>query len=235
MSQPVILVDKRLPKEALQKLAFYGNCKTIESKGLVYEAISGHPDIFACQSADTLFLAPFLAEKLNLDVHGISYTIGAHNPADAYPGSAAYNLVATSTHLIGNLTSADLVLLNTLKNLEYIDVDQGYTRCNLLPLTDTAFICSDMGILKRLDGYGFDTLYVSPKEILLPGFAHGFFGGCCGIYQQQLFIIGNLNSLDNGSIIRQFINKHGFEVIELYDGPLFDGGSIMFLEIQVIG
>ena len=99
----------------------------------------------------------------------------------------------------------------------------------MIPLTNDAFISSDKGISKVLDRYGIENIYVNPKGIELPGFTHGFFGGCCGIFDQKLFVIGKIDHLENAKEFREFITSKNIEIIELYNGNLFDGGSILFL------
>ncbi|MCF8386230.1 MAG: hypothetical protein K9G47_00005, partial [Bacteroidales bacterium] len=66
-------------------------------------------------------------------------------------------------------------------------------------------------------------------EIILPGQKHGFLGGCCGVWKDSLFIIGNLDHFSEGEKIRKFVSEAGFRIIELYDGPLFDGGNVLFV------
>ena len=68
----------------------------------------------------------------------------------------------------------------------------------------------------------------------LQGFQHGFFGGVCGVFQNKLFVIGSLKYHLQHKEIYDFVNKFNFEIIELYDGPFFDGGSILFLNKLVI-
>ncbi|MDR2970719.1 MAG: hypothetical protein LBU83_02140, partial [Bacteroidales bacterium] len=112
-----------------------------------------------------------------------------------------------------------------------IHTTQGYTRCNLLPLSDTAFLCSDRNIEKNLLRQGIDILFVRPEEILLPGVRHGFIGGCCGVFGKTVVIIGSLSKHSQGDEIRKFLEKHNMEIIELYDGALWDGGGIfMFVK-----
>jgi hypothetical protein len=74
---------------------------------------------------------------------------------------------------------------------------------------------------------GLECLYVSPGDILLPGFEHGFFGGTCGLFENKLLLLGSLRYFNDGEKIRQFLAKTKMEIIELYDGPLVDGGSIL--------
>jgi hypothetical protein len=121
----------------------------------------------------------------------------------------------------------DPEIVEAAGNREIIHVKQGYTRCNLIPLGNNRFITSDKGIEKTLLQYGLEVLYVDPDGILLPGFNHGFIGGTCGVWQNKLFFIGSLKYFPEGQKIKDFVT--GMEIIELYDGSLFDGGSILFI------
>jgi hypothetical protein len=42
-----------------------------------------------------------------------------------------------------------------------------------------------------------------------------------------VFFIGNLSHFPEGEKVRQFLSS--YEIIELYDGPLVDGGSLIFI------
>jgi len=109
-----------------------------------------------------------------------------------------------------------------------IHVNQAYTRCNLLPLKNNNFITSDKGIYSALTAYNLNVLYVNPKSILLPGFKNGFFGGACGTYKDQFFVIGSLASFMESEKVRILLHDLGYQIVELYDGQLYDGGSLVF-------
>ena len=91
-------------------------------------------------------------------------------------------------------------------------------------------ITSDQGIYQQLSKNGIETLFVDPRGIVLPTFDHGFFGGTCGILGNKLFITGNLRYFSEGKNVRSFIVDAGMEIVELYKGPLFDGGGIFFVD-----
>jgi hypothetical protein len=127
------------------------------------------------------------------------------------------------------------MITRTLEDLRPVHVDQGYCRCNLLPLKDDHFITSDIGIFKVLQGLRPEptglhpyVLYVSPNDILLEGFPHGFFGGCCGVWENKVFINGSLDHFSNGEAVRKYLDKLEYEIIELIYGHLEDIGSILF-------
>lgn len=227
----LIITDKRIPSQAKEKLSEYGEIIDFSTDGITYESISGHPDIFFCQVNDQLIVAPNLPD-LYKDViykNSIPFIEGEMPVEKKYPGTSRYNIVATDKYLIHNFRYTDSIITNTGDDLELIHSGQGYTRCNLLPLHDDCFITSDQGIKRVLNGFKLETFYIEPDEILLPGMKHGFFGGACGIYKDNVFIIGSLSKLKNGEALKTYFNNLNYQIVELYDGPLFDGGSIFFI------
>ena len=227
----LIIVDKKIPEEAKARLKHYGELLELETSGITYDAISGHPDIFITKALDKLIIAPNSPDYIKeaLYKHEIIFIEGEEPVGEKYPQSSKYNSVCTSTHLIHNFRNTDSVITRICEDLDLIHVDQGYTRCNLIPLLNDAFISSDRGISKVLNRYGIENICIDAKGIELPGFSHGFFGGCCGIFDQKLFVIGKIDHLENAKEFREFITSKNIEIIELYNGNLFDGGSILFL------
>jgi hypothetical protein len=245
----LIIVDNKISNEAKTTLSSYGELLELSTEGITYPAISGHPDIFFCQLPGKLIVAPNLPKKYfdQLDNHRINYINGELPVGPKYPSSARYNAVATSKFFIHNLRLTDPVITRAAKDLIPIHVDQGYCRCNLLPLKDDHFITSDKGIYKfqipnskfQISNYNPHStfniqnstfLYVSPEDILLEGFPHGFFGGCCGVWEDKVFINGSLKFFKDGEKVRDFLTNLNYKIIELYIGPLVDTGSIFFLK-----
>ena len=227
----LIFVNEQLPQNAKTALVHFAETVEFSAPGLLYEAVSAHPDLFFVQIENKLIVPPNLPPKYFqlLEKRAISFIVGQSPVGFRYPESAKYNAVITEKYFIHNLHISDTLLLEHAARLETIHVNQGYTRCNLLALGDTHFITSDKGIYRTLNAIGLQVLFVSPKGIELPGFNHGFFGGVCGVWQKTVFISGSLKYHPQGEFIRQFIAKAGFTVEELHNGPLFDGGSIIFV------
>ncbi|MFU8843081.1 MAG: DUF6873 family GME fold protein, partial [Bacteroidales bacterium] len=63
-----------------------------------------------------------------------------------------------------------------------------------------------------------------------PGFKNGFFGGTCGVVDDIVFFMGSLKKFGDGGAVRNFLEVLNYRVVELYDGQLFDGGSLQFIE-----
>lgn len=227
----LIITDNRIPSKAKAKLSEYGEIINFSTEGITYESISGHPDIFLCQVNNQLIIAPNLPDtyKNILSKNSIPFIEGEMPIEKKYPGTSRYNVVATENYLIHNFRYTDSVVTNIGDKLDLIHSGQGYTRCNLLPLRNDCFITSDQGINRILNGFNLNTFHVEPYDIILPGMKHGFFGGTCGIYDDKVFVIGSLSTLKNGKELKTYLNNLDFQIIELYDGPLFDGGSIFLI------
>jgi hypothetical protein len=227
----MILCDEQLPSPAKIRLADFGELVELRTSKITYAAISGHPDVYCCLVGDTLVVSPTLPSKYTelFNVHGIKWVYGAKPNGFKYPDSAIYNAVVTDSFLIHNLSVTDTEIIKLTENRKPIHVNQGYTRCNLLPLPDDSFITSDKGIYAVLMQEGFEVLYVNPDGIILEGFPNGFIGGACGIKGNNIFIAGSLSKYKEGQKIKDFLSLHSLNIIELYDGSLFDGGSIIFI------
>lgn len=228
----LIFVDKRAPEQARQNLRKFGVVVEFETRGITYEAISGHPDIFICQTAEKLVVAPNLPEEFLavLQNNQVEFTFGKNRVGEKYPETAFYNAVVTEKYLVHRPGITDPKILELNIDKRVIPVKQAYTRCNLLFLKEKTAITSDKSIEKQLNDLGLNVLYVDPKPIQLPGFKHGFFGGACGMLENQIIILGNLSFHHQGNQIRKFVNDAGINIAELYDGPLYDGGAILFLK-----
>jgi hypothetical protein len=228
------MCDKRLPSPAKNRLADFGVLIELRTEDITYPVISGHPDIFCCPVGDTLVVSPNLPSVYSeiLNVNAIKWVYGVKSNSKTYPNSAIYNAVVTDNLLIHNLKITDIKILQLAGARKQIHVNQGYTRCNLLPLPGEKFITSDKGIYTVLKQEGFEVLYVNPDGILLEGFPNGFIGGVCGVKENNIFFAGSLSEYKEGQKIRDFLSLHSLTPVEIHDGPLFDGGSIIFIHLQ---
>ncbi|MEI6765656.1 MAG: DUF6873 family GME fold protein [Bacteroidota bacterium] len=227
----LIIADKRLPAKVIQSLSKQGELLLLAASGIAYEAVSGHPDIFFCKVNDVLCVSPNLNIEIYqaLDIAGIAYVKGEKGTTNIYPGTAAYNLAISGNTAIHNFEHTDSVLLSMLDGFNKIQVKQGYCRCNIVPLDDYGIITTDAGIHSAAIASGLNSMLVTPECILLPGFNYGFIGGCCGVHEKSVYITGSLRHHPQGNEMSEFMLRGGFSVTELYDGPLVDGGSLIFL------
>lgn len=229
----LIIADARLPYAALHTLSQYGEVYALKSQGIVYDSISGHPDIFICQdSPNNCVVAPNSPQSLleSLKKHHINYEIGNSPVGQQFPKSTAYNAVVTKHYFIHHLQHSDPKLQTIHKNKTSLHIPQAYSRCNLIALPNGYFLCSDRGIKKALQKAGLKVYYFSPEAIQLEGHPYGFIGGCMGIHNSTLFISGSLHYHPEGKHLRQLLQQFDLEIIELYQGKLIDGGGILCFE-----
>ncbi|MDO9257745.1 MAG: hypothetical protein Q7U54_19670 [Bacteroidales bacterium] len=227
----LILLDRKMPGAAREKLATYGNIVEFATEGITYEAISGHPDIFFCPSPGGLIVAPNLPEEYFgiLDQNSIHYHKGSIPVGREYPETARYNSLVTDKFIIQNPASSDPKILKLNAELEPIHTKQGYVRCNLIALSNETYITSDRGIEKSLKQRNLEVLFVDPTGVKLDGFKNGFFGGACGLFENTLFVCGSLKYSQEQAIIESFVGRAGVSIIELFDGQPVDVGNILFL------
>ena len=222
---------KGLPSLAKLKLTAFGKVIEICSENITYAAISGHPDVFCCPVGNTIVISSALPSEITetFNTNIIKWVYGIKPNGFTYPDSAIYNAVVTDNLLIHNLSITDPMILQKAGTRKKIHVNQGYTRCNLLPLPEDKFITSDKGIFNVLTNEGLEVLYVNPDGILLDDFPNGFIGGVCGADGRNVFIAGSLSFYKEGQKIIDFLSIHSLTPVELYDGPLIDGGSIFLI------
>ncbi len=228
----LIIVDKKISFQAQKKLSEYGELLLLETNNIVYPAISGHADIFFCNADNEVIIAPNLPKSYFeiLYNHNISFLIGSSDLQTEYPFTAYYNAVVTKDFIIHNKSISDVSILQMFPKKEYLQVKQGYTRCNLIYLGNNTYITSDIGINKVLANKSFECLYINPQQIILEGYGNGFFGGCCGLLGNKLFINGSIKYLRESSRIKKLAEQFGIEIIELSNSNLIDIGSILFIQ-----
>ena len=226
---PTIIADSRMPEEAKKNLKKLGNVIFINPTSVTYNSISSHPDIFFFQKDDALIYAPNAPKRIikELKKRKIKLIEGKKEVGKKYPETVPYNAVGIGNLLIHNLKHTDETILSSYEN--HINVNQGYTRCNLLALNENAFITSDVAVGTRLaTSVHYSVLYIDPKQIKLEGQKNGFFPGCCGVWKNNLIVCGSTKNLKEKAELDKFLKENNFNLIELYDGDLIDVGSVFF-------
>lgn len=227
----LIISDYRLPQPALQKLSELGELLLFNAGNQVYESISGHPDIFLCETPSGLLVAPNAPDNLfaALRFHQIPFHTGTSVVGAMHPETTFYNAVVTSEAIIHHRDFTDPVLSGLHPELHFYHVKQSYTRCSLFALDENTFITSDRGIWKALKEH-VEIYYFLPENILLPGQKNGFLGGCIGKYGQTIYFSGKIDTVPEYKKLRELLRAKSLDFVELYDGPLIDVGGLLFLK-----
>lgn len=148
-----------------------------------------------------------------------------------YPYDVPLNIAIVGKHAFLNEKHASKTVLKYLNENGYRihHVSQGYTHCSTCIVNDNALISADIGIVRTAQNLGIDVLQISKGCISLPPYEYGFIGGCSGSTDDAIYFCGSLSYHPDGEQIRDFIESHRKEVIELVDTPLSDVGGIVFL------
>lgn len=199
--------------------------------------VSGHVDLGLYTENDLIILEPNLYELMGRELQAV---IGACNEQSkeikvikgsqglnkAYPHDARYNILNVGQQSFHRLDITDKQILRHSKR-HFVHMSQGYARCSTLPVGDHAAITSDLGVAKVLRAYGIEVLLIKEGHIKLEGFKNGFIGGVGGSVGSLMLLAGELKYHPDGELIQAFIMDTGFQMIELFNGPLLDIGSIL--------
>ena len=178
-----VIASATMPAEARENLSKLGSVTWLEPSDLAYPSISSHPDIFFFCHNERHCESVVYAENVHIVLPpNIRAVRGGEPIGHKYPETCHYNAVGIGNTLIHNLLHTDSSILDLYGKMwtksVQLNVNQGYTRCNLLALDENDYITSDFGIKKVLEENGFNVFYVDPHQIALPGHDHGFFPGC---------------------------------------------------------
>lgn len=234
-----LIIDERMRNIEKQKLIELGyDLIEIRHNSNVYEEISSHADIFACKIGDKLIVEPSQFSniknqiKVELDIQQ-----GQEYIADKYPNDIKYNVCTIGKKAIHNFQYTEPTIIQELKNQSYelIDTTQGYTNCSIAVIDEKSAIVTDKGLYKILQKHGIDVLYLEYEvDIkLLNGKSYsdkkGFIGGVISKIDDNIFITGDLNNIDQNNIIRNFIKSKNMNIIEFEGLDVIDYGGIIKL------
>lgn len=196
---------------------------------------------------DAVFVAPNIYESFVERLDEMKHTLtfqeelfkfledrlicGTNTSKKEYPHNIGYNAVKLKEHFFHKLKHTETKILKSI-NCDRIEVNQGYTRCSTMVLTEEAVITEDAGLALVYRAYGYDVLVIEKGHIVLPGFNYGFFGGTGGVIEDALVLNGTLKYHPDEVAIKNFVHRLGLRIIELHDGPLIDCGSILYLSTK---
>ena len=198
---------------------------TKENK-FVYDAVSDHPDLFIFQDKSRYIIDPNMFDYYveSLSKFDIEIIKGKKSIGFKYPENVLYNSAVINGILIGSKYNDDSIL-------DYYDekilVNQGYAKCNVLPVDNESFITTDEGIYNSAKDT-FDVLLIEPSGILLDQMEYGFIGGAGGkISESEMVFTGNIELHRDYEKIKDFIESKKIKIYYPKDIELIDLGSII--------
>ncbi|MGE4353547.1 MAG: DUF6873 family GME fold protein [Oscillospiraceae bacterium] len=192
----------------------------------VDKRLSGHVDLAALPIGGKILLGGRAGEAVRSKLENLGFaTEIIPLSGGKYPLDACLNACVMGEHIIHN---REISLINKSDN--FINVRQGYSKCNVCPVTEHALITSDPGIAKVCTAAGLDVLKISEGHIALPGIDTGFIGGSAfKISSDCIAFTGSLARHPDCGGITEFLRNYGIKPIDLTDGPAFDIGSAVLL------
>lgn len=203
-------------------------------------SIKYHPDIVIHPINHNLLLVePTVYEyyKEKFKDTDISIIKGEKELAYKYPLDIAYNVGRVSNYALHNFKYTDEVLKFYLKkeNIEFINVNQGYTKCSMAIIGNNEIITSDHFIHKVLMNKGVKSLLISQGHIVLENQDYGFIGGCTGnISNKEVLLSGSLNKHPDKEKIRSFIDRANKTIIKLSEKDIIDIGTVIALNCNCL-
>jgi len=226
----IAIIDPRMPVEAkkrLEKMGYF--IVEISRHKLLPEPVRGHVDMMLFKYNDIVIYEPSLENIAELlRANGYSCIKGRPILSSKYPEDIIYNACGIGTKIICYSGSVERHIEDL--DCKFIRVRQGYTKCSVIPVDEDSIITSDRFIKDAWEKEGGVALLVQPGYIKLPGYKSGFIGGATGVTDDSIVFVGSLEAHPDSEPIRSFIKKSGKKIIELYNGPLYDVGTIFFME-----
>lgn len=149
---------------------------------------------------------------------------------EKYPANVLLNFLLFNNKLYGKSDAIDNSVKEYCgkKNINIININQGYARCSTLVINEKAAITADKSIEKALKKDGAEVLLIQPGHIRLEGFDYGFIGGSSVKIENTIYFFGNLENHPDGQKIKDFIRRYNSNLEILCPRlPLTDiGGAV---------
>ncbi len=229
-----VIIDYRASKEILNYLKNLNiePIKTIKCPDL-QEPVDGHPDmVIHPVDYKSFVIAPNVYEYYRnvLESKGIKVIKGGKTLSRNYPEDIAYNVARIGRYAVHNTKHTDQVLKYYLEEagIEFIHVNQGYTKCSIAAVSDNKALTSDFLIHEKLISYNIDCLYINPKVVYLKGYDNGFIGGSMGLINEKIFLSTGKIFDENISVsLKEFIQSSGYLYDEATSEQITDLGTLL--------
>ena len=208
--------------------------KSFDMDGL-YQPVNTHPDMQIHFFDEVTAVSAPKAYSYYKDRLPKSITLlkGDKDPDCTYPGDCAYNVAKVGKKVIGKLSCVDAVIkeIYSQKGYDFITVNQGYTKCNLLIVDENSVITEDVGLSNNLRKCGIDVLTLKTLSVKLKNFNNGFIGGASGfISKDTILFTGNIKLHPEYQLIKSFIKERKVNIISLSSTALEDFGSVLYFK-----
>ena len=198
--------------------------------------VSSHPDMLLYFIEDKYFCTKEYykeAREIFEEINALGYkpVLCDEIPSEKYPHDVIFNALPMGNLIFGLEKSLSSTLKSeaALLGKKIVNVKQGYTKCSVAKICENAIVTADKGIAAAASVHGIDALTIGEGHVTLKGYNTGFIGGSCGVFGDNVYFCGSLESHPDGEKIEDFCKKHKKSCISLSNEPLFDVGSLFFI------
>lgn len=228
------IVSSTMPPEAVTTLRHFTDVVLLPPDPCLPAPVASHPDMLLFTLGDTLitYRSYYAIAKAQIDsilsCTGMRLLLTDHPHGNVYPADVGLNALVCGQTLFGKLDTLapEVLSLAVEKGLTPVSVRQGYAGCSGL-YTGELLLTADPSLTHAAQAHGIPVLPVPDANIVLPGYNHGFIGGCGGVWQDTIYLCGTPTPE------QYFSPTHmpGKSFVFLYDGPLFDCGGVRMLPL----
>lgn len=230
----VVIVDYKTDSKTIKTLKEL-NIDVIKScrcNGL-NSAVDGHPDMQIHHLEDNKFICSPGCYDYYLNAlkqySAILYK-GSIRLTGNYPYDIAYNVASVGNFVFCNKKYTDFNIYDYNINIgkKIIDIKQGYSKCSICIVSNSAIITSDKSIAVIAKENKIDVLLINEGHIELKPYNYGFIGGCSGLLSPSLLAFnGNIRKHPDYMQIKNFCVKYNVKTFSLSEDKLYDIGTIM--------
>ena len=202
---------------------------TLPPFGALDSAVASHADMLLCPLGEALAAHPdyYSENRALFDENLIKIITIDESASKKYPDDILLNGLFLSETLYGRTDKLSKTLVSFAR--ETVFTRQGYARCSVCKLSESAIITADESIADAASKNGVDVLKISAGHIILDGYDYGFIGGASFTYNDTVFFFGRVEDHLDFDKIRAFTAKHSMRTVSLSDRPLYDiGGAVVY-------
>ncbi|MBR4961146.1 MAG: hypothetical protein IKY52_09635 [Clostridia bacterium] len=226
-------VSAAIPTPALADLQTF--CETVvllPPDPLLPAPVASHADmlLFAIDDALVVHRSYYAIAQQEIDrilvFTGFRLVLTDCPRGNRYPMDIALNALLCGSFLFGRLDALapEILSIADQTGITPVHIRQGYAGCSGIALGN-AVATADPSLTRAASACGIDVIPVPDRKILLPGYDHGFFGGCAGVWGNTVFLCGVPDPAEYSVFLHQ-AEIRCFSVYTLSSIPLYDCGGI---------